>query len=103
MPAGASVNFGLATNMENFDVRYEMLQPTSALAMALIPPQRAMLALRRSRWSRRWAWSPRFADPGATGRDDGDRCGECRGINGDDPVDRQPIEPCPSWTGEVDG
>jgi len=32
-----SVNFGLATNVENFDVRYGMLQPTSALAMALDP------------------------------------------------------------------
>jgi phage protein D len=30
-----SVKFGLATNMENFTIRYDMLQPTSALAVAL--------------------------------------------------------------------
>jgi hypothetical protein len=32
-----SVNFGMATNMESFDVAYDMLQPTSALALALDP------------------------------------------------------------------
>lgn len=30
-----SVNFGIATNMESFNVSYDMLQPTSALAVAL--------------------------------------------------------------------
>lgn len=30
-----SVNFGISTNMDNFDVRYDMLQPTTALAVAL--------------------------------------------------------------------
>jgi hypothetical protein len=32
-----SVNFGMATNMQSFDVAYDMLQPTSALALALDP------------------------------------------------------------------
>jgi hypothetical protein len=35
-----STNFGLATNVENFDVRYDALQPTSALATALDPGTR---------------------------------------------------------------
>jgi len=30
-----SVNFGASTNMDSFDVRYDMLQPASALAVAL--------------------------------------------------------------------
>jgi hypothetical protein len=32
-----SVNFGPATNLEQFDVSYDMLQPTSALAVAMDP------------------------------------------------------------------
>ena len=36
-----SVNFGMATNMEGFDVSYDMLQPTSALALALDPSTKA--------------------------------------------------------------
>lgn len=36
-----SVNFGMATNMESFDVSYDMLQPTSALALALDPSTKA--------------------------------------------------------------
>jgi hypothetical protein len=36
-----SVNFGMATNMETFDVSYDMLQPTSALALALDPSTKA--------------------------------------------------------------
>lgn len=36
-----SVNFGMATNMESFDVSYDMLQPTSALALALDPATKA--------------------------------------------------------------
>jgi hypothetical protein len=38
-----SVNFGLATNMARFDVRYDMLQPTSALAVALDDTTKAPL------------------------------------------------------------
>jgi hypothetical protein len=36
-----SVNFGTATNMEKFDVAYDMLQPTSALAVAVDPKTKA--------------------------------------------------------------
>ena len=36
-----SVNFGMATNMEGFDVSYDTLQPTSALAIALDPATKA--------------------------------------------------------------
>jgi hypothetical protein len=36
-----SVNFGMATNMESFDVSYDMLQATSALAIALDPATKA--------------------------------------------------------------
>jgi hypothetical protein len=36
-----SVNFGMATNMDSFDVSYDMLQPTSALAIALDPATKA--------------------------------------------------------------
>jgi phage protein D len=36
-----SVNFGASTNLDNFDVRYDMLQPTSALALALDPTTKA--------------------------------------------------------------
>jgi hypothetical protein len=35
-----STDFGLATNMDNFDVTYGMLEPTTALAMALDPATR---------------------------------------------------------------
>jgi hypothetical protein len=36
-----STDFGLATNMESFNVSYGMLEPTSALAVALDPASRA--------------------------------------------------------------
>lgn len=38
-----STNFGISTNMENFDVRYDMLRPTSALAVALDDSTKAPL------------------------------------------------------------
>jgi hypothetical protein len=38
-----SVDFGIATNTENFNVRYDMLQPTSVLATALDPTTKAPL------------------------------------------------------------
>ncbi|HVT16402.1 MAG TPA: hypothetical protein VHQ90_09525 [Thermoanaerobaculia bacterium] len=38
-----SVDFGIATNTENFNVRYDMLQPTTALAVALDPTTKAPL------------------------------------------------------------
>ena len=48
-----STNFGMATNLESFDVNYDMLEPTSVLGMALDPdtrapvPATAMAALER--------------------------------------------------------
>lgn len=41
--AVVSTDFGVATNMEAFNVRYEMLEPTSALAVALDPATKAPL------------------------------------------------------------
>jgi hypothetical protein len=38
-----SINFGAATNLTSFDVRYDMLQPTTALALALDPTTKAPL------------------------------------------------------------
>jgi hypothetical protein len=38
-----SVDFGIATNTENFNVRYDMLQPTSVLATAIDPVTKAPL------------------------------------------------------------
>jgi Phage tail baseplate hub (GPD) len=38
-----SVDFGIATNTENFNVRYDMLQPTTAQATALDPRSKAQL------------------------------------------------------------
>ena len=38
-----SVNFGAATNLTSLDVRYDMLQPTTALAVALDPTTKAPL------------------------------------------------------------
>jgi hypothetical protein len=38
-----SINFGAATNLTSFDVRYDMLQPTTALAAAIDPTTRAPL------------------------------------------------------------
>jgi hypothetical protein len=38
-----SVNFGLSTNMESFEVHYDMLQPTSVLAVALDAATKAPL------------------------------------------------------------
>jgi hypothetical protein len=38
-----SVDFGIATNTENFNVRYDMLQPTSVLATAIDPTSKAPL------------------------------------------------------------
>ena len=36
-----SINFGAATNLTSFDVTYDMLQPTTALALAIDPITRA--------------------------------------------------------------
>ena len=96
-----STDFGLATNMETFSVQYAMLEPTTALAVALDPSTKAPLpGIAPLSIEPPWAGADADPHPGAAGgAAGGHRRGQRRRADDHGAVGRQPVEPLPARLG----